>query len=272
MPDMDGPSLCRALRIRDSERYTYVMIFTVRRNARDILIGLAAGADDYVGKGASAAELLARVEVGRRITALEGSLRASDAENRRLSLTDALTGARNRRYLMTYLPRELERAKRYGHPIAVLSCDIDEFKRINDRFGHAAGDEVLQTFVARSLGCMRTSIDWMARAGGEEFMIVLPETTLDKAGRVAEKVRLAFANGAIPTDSGNLAVTVSIGVTALETPTELAGTPLVELLRAADRCLYVSKQRGKDRSTSLAPARAALLSAFEGTGAKNEIN
>jgi diguanylate cyclase (GGDEF)-like protein len=212
------------------------------------------------------------VEVGRRITHLEQSLRASNAENRRLALTDALTAARNRRYLMTFLPRELERSKRYGHPLAVLSCDIDDFKAINDRYGHEAGDQVLQAFVTRAVGCTRSSIDWIARAGGEEFMIVLPETNLEQAAAVAEKVRRALANRPVPTCSGPLTVTVSIGATALESAAEILGTPVVELLRAADRCLYISKQSGKDRSTSLVPARAALLTAAHAAGAKHEIH
>lgn len=272
MPEMDGPALCRALRARDTERYTYVMILTVRRDSADILTGLAAGADDYLVKGASPAELLARVEVGRRITHLERALRASNAENLRLSLTDPLTGACNRRHLTTYLPREIERSRRYGHPLAVLSCDIDEFKRVNDGFGHDAGDEVLRAFVERAAGCTRGSIDWIARVGGEEFTIVLPETNLTRATHVAEKVRHALASQPVPTCAGPLTATVSIGVTAVQTTEEIANTSLVDLLRAADRCLYVSKQRGKDRSTSLAPGRAALLSVPHRPGSKHEFN
>ncbi|MGA2186963.1 MAG: diguanylate cyclase [Steroidobacteraceae bacterium] len=272
MPEMDGPALCRILRLRDSERCTYLMILTVRRKSAEMLAGLAAGADDYVLKGASPAELLARVEVGRRITHLERALRAGNAENLRLSLTDALTGACNRRYLMTYLPREIERARRYGHPLAILSCDIDEFKRINDCFGHEAGDDVLRSFVARAASCTRASIDWIARSGGEEFIIVLPETDLHKATRVAEKVRLALAARPVPTGAGSLTVTVSMGVTAVQTAEEITNTPLVELLRAADRCLYVSKQRGRDRSTSLAPAHTASVVTSDKARRKHELN
>jgi two-component system, cell cycle response regulator len=260
MPDMDGPSLCKALRLRDNERYTYVLMLSIRNEPADILSGLHAGVDDYVVKGAPAEELLARVEVGRRITHLEHALRISSAENRRLSVTDALTGAHNRRYLMKYLPRELARARRYGHPIAILSCDIDDFKGVNDCFGHEAGDEVLQSFVARARSCTREPIDWIARAGGEEFIVVLPETRLDGASTVAEKVRIAMADHGIPTCSGPIIAKVSIGVTALETPEELASVPMAELLRAADQCLYASKSRGRDRSTCLSLASAAGLS------------
>jgi diguanylate cyclase (GGDEF)-like protein len=272
MPDMDGPSLCKALRLQDNERYTYVIMLSIRNAAADILCGLHAGVDDYVVKGAPAEELLARVEVGRRITHLEHALRISSEENRRLSVTDALTGAHNRRYLMKYLPRELARARRYGHPVAVMSCDIDDFKGVNDRFGHEAGDMVLQAFVARARACIRESVDWIARTGGEEFVVVLPETALGGAITVAEKVRLALADHGIHTCSGLIGAKVSIGVTALETPEELAGVSMAELLRAADHCLYASKSRGRDRSTCLSLASAVRLARAGPSGGKAVVN
>jgi diguanylate cyclase (GGDEF)-like protein len=265
MPEMDGPALCRALRSQDYERYTYVMMLTVRNSSADVLCGLAAGADDYLVKGTPREELLARIEVGRRITTLETSLRASGAENRRLSVTDSLTGAHNRRYLMKYLPQEIERCRRYGRPIGILSCDIDRFKRINDAFGHEAGDEVLQAFVTRTRSCTRESVDWLARAGGEEFVLVLPETTLNGAASVAEKVRSAFAGEPIATREGELRATVSIGVTAMESPVELADTSVSDMLRAADRCLYQSKKLGGNCVTSMAPRSAMTgLATFDG--------
>lgn len=272
MPGMDGLTLCRALRLQDNQHYTYVLMLTVHQDKRDLLIGLGAGADDYLVKGASAEELLARVEVGRRITRLEHSLRVSGEENRRLSVTDPLTGARNRRFLMGYLPRELERARRYGRPLSVLSCDIDGFKRINDTFGHEAGDEVLQAFVGRATASLRESIDWIARAGGEEFVVVLPETNLSGASTVAEKLRSALANEPVGTRSGRLSVTVSIGVTALESQNDLASISVAELLRAADQCLYVSKNMGRDRTTSVSAARAGTVMSTALAGAKYEIN
>ncbi len=259
MPDMNGLELCRALRSRDADRYTYVLMLSVRKANGDALRALNAGADDYLIKGACPEELLARVEVGRRITRLERALRLSGEENRRLSITDPLTAAHNRRFLMKYLPRELERCRRYQHPIALLSCDLDEFKSVNDRFGHEAGDDVLRAFVERASACLRSSIDWIARSGGEEFVIVLPETNLASAARTAERLRTEFSGEVIATSAGPLCATVSIGVTAAETVQELAAASAIDLLRAADQCLYFSKNRGRDRVTSAPPYCAASL-------------
>ena len=250
MPDMDGLALCRSLRDRQSDGYIYVLMLTVRNSTSDILAGLAAGADDYLVKGANSAEILARIEVGRRTTHLDRSLRASNRENRRMSVTDALTGVHNRRFLMEYLPRELERSRRYNHPLAIVSCDIDHFKKINDGFGHEAGDEILQAFTKRAGECIREGIDWIARTGGEEFIVVLPETDLNGASCVAKRIRLDLAVRSIPTSSGPIAVTASMGVTAVETAQQLSAMSVAQLLRAADCHLYTSKHLGRNRVTA----------------------
>jgi diguanylate cyclase (GGDEF)-like protein len=153
-----------------------------------------------------------------------------------------------------------------------MSCDIDDFKGVNDRFGHDAGDAVLQTFVARARACIRESIDWIARTGGEEFVVVLPETPLGGAITVAEKVRISLADHGIQSCSGLINVKVSIGVTALETPEELAGVSMAELLRAADHCLYASKSRGRDRSTCLSLAAALRLARAGAAAGKVVVN
>jgi two-component system cell cycle response regulator len=260
MPDMDGLALCRNLRLRQSSSYIYILMLTVRDGTSDIIAGLAAGADDYVVKGASPEEILARLEVGRRITHLERSLRTSNQKNQRLSVTDALTGARNRRFLTKYLPRELARSQRYSHPLAVISCDLDNFKRINDGFGHAAGDEILQSFVTRATNCLRQGIDWIARSGGEEFVFVLPETDLKGASAAAKRLRDVLAAHPISTSAGPLEVTASMGVTALETAHELATVSSAEMLRVADRYLYSSKHLGRDRATAGPVGSASLPS------------
>ena len=271
MPGMGGLALCRELRPRDAEHYTYMVLLTDRCDKRDILIGFGAGADDCLSRSVSDEELLAHLELGRRITRLEHSLRQSNEENQRLAETDSLTGAHNRRFLMKSLPRELERSRRYLHPISILSCDLDDFKRINDHFGHEVGDQVLQAFVERVSGCLRMSMDWIARSGGDEFVIVLPETNLGGARRVAEKVCQSIVAPNIPTTSGSLSVTVSVGATCLETLQELTETSVIELLRAADKCLNTSKNLGRDRTTC-APIGLSASVQEASAEAKHEIN
>jgi two-component system, cell cycle response regulator len=246
MPDMDGLALCRHIRSRPTDVYTYVVMLTIRRSHDDIVAGLTAGADDYVVKGAEVAELLARINVGKRITTLERSLREAKRESERLAMTDALTGALNRRYLMARLPREIEHSRRYGHSVALLVCDLDHFKRINDQFGHKAGDQVLEDFCARYSLTMRTS-DWIARTGGEEFVIVLPETDLGGAAIVAESLRQAVCARPVMTVAGAVPVTVSIGYSALCSDFEFARWQWEDLMRAADKQLYAAKSAGRNR-------------------------
>lgn len=255
MPDMDGLALCRNIRENLKESYIYVLMLSVCATQADILAGLAAGADGYMVKGASTDEILARMEVARRITHVEHSLRSSNRENRRLSVTDTLTGAHNLRYFTKYLPRELQRSQRYGHSLAILSCDIDGFKQINDTFGHAAGDEVLQEFVARSQGRIRSASDWLARVGGDEFMIVLPETAARGAHLAAAMLRQTLAAEPVSSRAGPIKFTVSIGVTALEPANEADSVLRMEhLLRAADRGLYADKLLRGNRSRIAADA------------------
>jgi two-component system cell cycle response regulator len=250
-PDRDMVALCRDVRADHTKGYVYVVLHSARDSKADLLAGLAAGAYDYVVKGVPADEILARLEVARRITGLECKLRTSNRENRRLSVTDPLTGTNNLRYLMKSLPDELLRARRYGHAMAVLSCDIDGFKQINDRFGHEAGNELLREFVARSENCLRKDIDWLARVGGDEFMIVLPETTVQGANAVAQKLRRAYTERPVITHAGPVSFTASVGVTAVEATHEIESVSKIEyLLRAADRGLYASKKLGGDRVTA----------------------
>lgn len=254
MPGMDGLALCRKVRLEHVAGYVYVMMFTVREGKQHMLASLAAGADDFIVKGSSVEEMLARMEVARRITHLEYSLRQSNRENRRLSVTDPLTLSHNRRYLMKYLPRELARAQRYNFPLSVLCCDIDGFKQVNDRLGHAAGDHVLQEFVVRATRCIRETSDWLSRSGGDEFIIVMPETNLTGAHCVANKLRSVLSHPPMVIKERPLKLTVSIGVSALETRRELTDTSAVELLHAADQGLYASKRSGKNQVTAMSAA------------------
>jgi two-component system, cell cycle response regulator len=249
MPDMDGLTLCRTIRDEQFDSYVYVILLTVQDSEDDLLGGLEAGADDYLSKRVSTAQLLARLRTAQRILSLEHSLRTVIEEKNRLATTDALTGAANRRYFTRHMVRELERARRFGGKLCLLLLDIDNFKKINDRYGHAIGDEVLQEFARRiSMGLPRKT-DWYARLGGEEFAVVLPETDLAGAAIVAERMREGVADITFATSSGALAVTVSVGVSGIESePPGWDGT-LDDMLDSADRCLYRSKEAGRNRVT-----------------------
>jgi diguanylate cyclase (GGDEF)-like protein len=250
MPDMDGIALCRSLRAYQGEGYIYVLVLTVRNGKDDIVSGFAAGADDFITKGCSTEEMLARIDVGRRIVGRDLSLRSENKTERRSAVTDSLTGARNRRYLMKYLPCEHERCRRYGHPLAVLAFDVDHFKRINDGHGHRAGDDVLQALVARASSVLRESCDWIARSGGEEFVVVLPETKLSGAIIVGDRIRRLISTSPIVTHAGPISVTVSVGATAVEVVEGTMQVATKDLLSAADRALYISKSRGRNRTTA----------------------
>jgi diguanylate cyclase (GGDEF)-like protein len=258
MPEMDGLALCRSIRNMQLDGYVYILLLTARDSKEHIIAGLESGADDYLIKPVHEPELIARLNTGRRVLALEHSLREANHQNRMLSITDALTGAFNRRYLMEQLPNEVERSRRYGAPLSVIMCDIDYFKRINDTCGHATGDSVLQQFVQRMCGSIRSASDWAARYGGEEFIIVLPETPHRGAILVAEKIRALIAATPFRTATGETHVTASFGV-ASTGPTGPDLTLNVEtMISAADTCLYRSKQSGRNRTTSceLAPVTA----------------
>jgi two-component system cell cycle response regulator len=249
MPEMDGVALCTAVRNLQLDGYVYALLLTARDSKEHIIAGLEAGADDYLIKPVHEAELIARLNAGRRILNLEHSLRVANQRNRILSITDALTGAYNRRYLMEQLPRELERCRRYAYPLSVVMCDIDHFKAINDAGGHASGDEVLQQFAARAQKLIRSNSDWISRYGGEEFLIVLPETSHEGAVAVAEKTRAVIASTPFATRTGDVSVTASFGVAS----TGRSGPDLTlkvdALIRTADECLYRSKQAGRDRTS-----------------------
>jgi two-component system, cell cycle response regulator len=246
MPGMDGLELCRAVRNMPLDGYVYTLLLTARDSKEHIIAGLEAGADEYLIKPVHEPELIARLSAGRRILRLEQSLRAANECNRVLSITDALTGAFNRRYLMEQLPREVDRCRRYASPLSVVLCDIDHFKLINDDRGHAVGDEVLQQFASRIQRPIRTTSDWVARYGGEEFVLVLPETDLNGAIVVAEKLRELIEAPAFDTRAGAVPVTASFGVAS----TGAAGPDLAvrveSLLKAADQCLYRSKAEGRN--------------------------
>jgi diguanylate cyclase (GGDEF)-like protein len=250
MPGMDGLDLCRT--IRDGTHYpgyVYIILCTAQEGEEEILAGLNAGADDYLSKRASGAQLIARLACARRILTLEQSLRAVIEERRRMAMTDVLTGAHNRRYFINHLRRELKRTRRFGGDLSLVVFDIDHFKHINDRHGHAGGDAVLVEFVRRTQKCLPREIDWCARLGGEEFAVVLPQTDVPGGVVVAEKIRHAFASRPVLAGSASIDCTVSIGITGLSAFADRDSVTVEQILARADNCLYTSKNSGRDQVT-----------------------
>src|ERR1700734_2804270 len=264
MPEMDGVSLCKAVRNLQLDGYVYALLLTARDAKEHIITGLEAGADDYLIKPVHEPELVARLNTGRRILSLEHSLRAANQRNRILSITDALTGTFNRRYLMEQLPREVERCRRYANPLSVIMCDIDHFKQVNDVRGHASGDEVLQQFAARIQKSIRTQCDWLARLGGEEVLMLLPETDYEGAVCAAEKIRNIVVESPFMTRVGNLQVTSSFGVASTDSQGPDLSLKVETLMKTADECLYRSKQAGRNRTTAVEIPAAVPLTASGG--------
>ena len=247
MPIMDGLGLCREIRQEQWPGYVYIVLLTAQDSEEDILAGLDAGADDYLGKRASSAQLLARLRTARRILSLEHSLKQALAEKRRLALTDPLTGAANRRHFLKRLGHQLQQVQRAAGRLCLLCFDIDHFKHINDRHGHAAGDAVLQEFVRRVNRHLESS-DWCARIGGEEFVVVLGNADRETAHEMAEAIRVAAAGEPVQTSRGAIRCTVSIGVSGW--PSRTPGRVTTEmLLHEGDQALYASKANGRNRVT-----------------------
>jgi diguanylate cyclase (GGDEF)-like protein len=249
MPELDGIGLCREVRQRHWDGYVYTILLTARDSSDNLVAGLNAGADDYLTKPFENAELIARLKTGHRILELERSLRVAQKEATRLSITDPLTGAYNRRHLMHELPRELERSRRFSRPVSLVLCDIDHFKKINDTYGHPVGDEVLRQFADCLTQQTRRGIDWLTRYGGEEFVIVLPETDIEGALGVAEKLRASVAAMRVNSTAGAITLTASFGVSSFSHAHRDSTATPEQLIELADLCLYQSKQQGRDRVT-----------------------
>jgi two-component system, cell cycle response regulator len=247
MPEMDGIALCSALRASQTEGYIYTILLTARDAIEHVVTGLQAGADDYLTKPVIEPELIARLSTGKRIVTLERSLRQANEENRRLSITDPLTGAYNRRYLMEQLPREIERAARYGRQLSVIMCDVDHFKKINDTYGHLAGDEVLRWFVAHLQKGVR-ACDWVARYGGEEFVAVLPETVVANAATAAEHLRKEISSSPFVSNELSFDVSASFGVSGWRSIVP-RGATLDALMAKCDSSVYASKAAGRNKVT-----------------------
>ncbi len=184
------------------------------------------------------------------LTRINGELRQSEERYRQLAITDPLTGIFNRRHFYQIAESELQRTCRYGHPLAVIMIDIDYFKRVNDTYGHAIGDQVLQALASLVRGTLR-AIDIFARYGGEEFIVLLPETNLLAARTIAERLCRKIAETTVPIEPNYINITISLGACVFDPTTQLVPSSKTETLdkfiALADKALYEAKEAGRNR-------------------------
>jgi two-component system cell cycle response regulator len=249
MPELDGPAVCREVRKKKDQGYVYMILLTSKGLKTDIVTGLGSGADDYLIKPFDSEELKARLRTGQRILHLEGRL-VEARENMRFKAThDSLTSLFNRGVIVDLLGREISRSRRERVPTAILLCDVDHFKNINDTRGHLIGDEVLQEAARRLLLSVR-SYDYVGRYGGEEFLIILNNCDPVSAPRRAEEIRKTLSDTPVQTSAGPLSVTMSMGVHQ----TQNWGVQTVEeLLQQVDAAMYAAKAAGRNRISFTKP-------------------
>ena len=217
----------------------------LRRGANDCMPAEAGGGEEF----------WAHLTTARRIASLSSALQLALTDNRILSTIDELTRCGSRRFFEHEFPRELERAQRLRRALSLVICDIDHFKTVNDSYGHEVGDEVLQEFAARLTHGLRLGEDWVARIGGEEFAVVLPDVGSGEAMQIAQRLCERVRATPYTTAGGALQVTGSFGVSGIEPqPQRGAGrTTQRALVKAADAALYESKRGGRNRVTALEP-------------------
>lgn len=257
MPEMDGLKFCRTLRSTNMGRGVYILLLTGVEEEERLLEAFEAGIDDYIVKPVNPKVLLARLKAGERVVSLQTEVESDREEirrfaaelamtNRRLqeaALLDALTGIPNRRYAMDRIHQEWSAAERSSRRLACMLIDVDHFKRINDTYGHDVGDIVLQR-VADVLKQTARTQDVICRIGGEEFLVVCPDTDATAATQCAERLRTAANAMRISVGNVTLQVTISVGVAAMDAA--MRGPE--SMIKAADQAVYAAKQGGRNRT------------------------
>ncbi len=242
LKDYDALRVCSQLRTLPSTRDLPILLLADGEDRQRVLRGLDLGVNDYLVRPVDRNEMMARVRSQIRRKRYADKLRDIMQASLQMAVTDPLTGLHNRRYLESHLGKLIDEAADGHKPLSLMILDIDHFKAVNDTFGHDAGDEILKGFATRIRTVIR-GIDVFCRLGGEEFIIVMPDTSLDIAGRVAERVRHAVSDVPFPigTSGREIAVTVSIGLAERR-----SGREADVILKRADQALYRSKASGRN--------------------------
>jgi diguanylate cyclase (GGDEF)-like protein len=248
LPDLSGNEVCRWLKLNEDTKGIPIIILSVKGSTEEKVSGLEAGAEDYLPKPYNEVELNARIYACLRTKALQDELREKNRQLEevllrveQLAITDHLTELFNRRRFETSLENEFKRTMRYGSPNSCLMIDIDLFKKINDEYGHHTGDLVLKETAQVIKGCIR-DIDVVARWGGEEFIVLLPETKKEEALRVASRIRETIAAHSFAQIEKK--ITVSIGLAGVPDPSIDTAEKLIQ---TADLAMYEAKSKGRNR-------------------------
>ena len=252
MPGMDGYQVCRELKADARLRAVPVIFLSALDAPQDKLSGFQAGGVDFVTKPFETLEVLARVSIHLRLSALQAeleeknqALEQANVELQRLASTDPLTGLYNRRAILERSELCLHLARRYGAPYSLIMFDIDHFKAINDQHGHDVGDRVLLAMTDRVQQALRET-DTLARWGGEEFLVLAPQSEGEETCRLAERLRELVAQSEIDPVAGR--VTASFGVASVKD-----GDSLEAVVKRADQCLYAAKRNGRNRVECTCP-------------------
>lgn len=245
MPGVDGVEICRRTRAQSktTSPYRYLVLLTAKTQTEDMIEGMNAGADDYITKPFEFEQLRVRLRAAKRILDLESNLLTTQKALRHQAMHDHLTGLWNRSAVIAILGRELARARREDRVVSVVVADIDHFKRVNDEYGHAAGDEILcQT--ARILDVNLREYDAVGRYGGEEFLIIMPGCDLENARRRADQLRTTVENAKILVSEASISLTLCMGVA---NSSGYATKEADAIIQAADAAMYVAKRNGRNR-------------------------
>jgi two-component system, cell cycle response regulator len=243
MQNADGLRLCSQVRSLERTRHLPIIILVEPGDEARLLRGLDMGVNDYLMRPIDRHELLARVKTQIKRKRHSDFLRHRLAESVEMSITDALTSLHNRRYMESHLKTLVADSLASGRKLSMLVADIDHFKMVNDTYGHDVGDVVLKEFSVRLKRNTR-GIDLACRLGGEEFVIIMPDTDIARAYQVGERLRACVASENFSiTGDRTIRVTASVGISTLEFAEDTPET----VFKRADLALYAAKKRGRNR-------------------------
>jgi diguanylate cyclase (GGDEF)-like protein len=242
LPGVEGLDLCRRVRAMKDRPYVYIILLTAKRCIKDIVLGLDAGADDYISKPFDSSELQARVEVGKRIQKLQAQLISGREALRIKAVHDSLTGLLNRAAILEAIDSEMLRTRCDKNPFCVIMADLDHFKAINDFQGHGVGDRVLVETAQRLMKSARKQ-DLVGRYGGDEFLALLPNTSAEEAHAVADRMREIICNHPFVHNDVCISLSASFGIAQIDPHID---ERIEVLLDRADMGAYMAKAEGRN--------------------------